>query len=414
MRNPQGGKQMVRWIMHVDMDAFYASVEQRDNPLLKGRPVIVGGSSARGVVSTCSYEARRYGVNSAMPLFEAHRLCPDGVYLPVRMHRYIEVSGQVMGIFHETSPLVEQLSVDEAFLDLTGMEKLGGAERIAHGVQDRIARELQLSCSIGLAPNKFLAKLASDMDKPHGFVRITAQEAPALLAPLPVGKIFGIGRQAARKLEQFGITTIGQLAETDLGVLRQVFGINAERAQLLARGLDDRPVRPDEAAKSIGKETTFETDLYGYEACRDMVLDLAGQTGWRLRREKLAGRTVTLKVKYADFRTITRSLSSDRPVEWDEDIFRMADTLLRKVNLKPGVRLLGVSVSELRHPDEAPTLDFEEDRRLQRRNQALDRLKDRFGEHIIHRGMAADPQKKGDARGEATEKQEQRMERNNE
>ena len=177
-----------RWIMHVDMDAFYASVEILDNPKLKGLPVIVGGRSARGVVSTCSYEARKFGVHSAMPLFEAKRLCPQGVFVPVRMTRYAEMSAKIMKIFRETSPLVEQLSIDEAFLDLTGMERLGGAEAIAHQVQDRIQEELKLSASVGLAPNKFLAKLASDMRKPHGFVRITPEDAAGLLAPLPVTK----------------------------------------------------------------------------------------------------------------------------------------------------------------------------------------------------------------------------------
>ena len=238
-----------RWIMHVDMDAFYASVEILDNPDLKGLPVIVGGRSARGVVSTCSYEARKFGVHSAMPLFEARRLCPHGVYLPVRPHRYAEMSGKIMAIFRETSPLVEQLSIDEAFLDLTGMERLGGAETIAHQVQDRIQEELKLSASVGLAPNKFLAKLASDMDKPHGFVKITPGEAEAMLAPMPVTKIFGIGRSAEDKLKQFGIEKIGQLASADVEILRKVFGINAEQVKRLALGLDDRPVVNEEEAK---------------------------------------------------------------------------------------------------------------------------------------------------------------------
>lgn len=380
------GQKQERWILHVDMDAFYASVEQQDHPEYQGLPVVVGGRSARGVVATCSYEARQYGIHSAMPLFTARRLCPQAVFLPVRMARYTEVSEQIMNIFRETSPLVEQLSVDEAFLDLSGMERLGGAEHIAREVQDRIARELHLSASVGLAPNKFLAKLASDLRKPHGFVRITAGEAESLLAPMPVRKIFGIGTQAARKLEQFGIVTIGQLVRTDSMVLRQVFGSNAGRVRDLARGLDDRPVVPEEEAKSIGKETTFEHDLMGYEACHDRILDLAGQTGWRLRKAGLAGRTVTVKVRYGDFHTVTRSASSDRLIAWDEDIFRLADGLLRKTDLRQGVRLLGVTVSDLQRPGDAPVLAFAEDERLARRNRALDVLKDKFGEQIIHRG----------------------------
>lgn len=376
-----------RWIMHVDMDAFYASVEILDNPNLKGLPVIVGGRSARGVVSTCSYEARKFGVHSAMPLFEARRLCPHGVYLPVRPHRYAEISGKIMAIFRETSPLVEQLSIDEAFLDLTGMERLGGAETIAHQVQDRIQEELKLSASVGLAPNKFLAKLASDMDKPHGFVKITPGEAEAMLAPMLVTKIFGIGRSAEDKLKQFGIEKIGQLASADVTILRKVFGINAEQVKRLALGLDDRPVVNEEEAKSIGKENTFDYDLTDFESCRDEVLDLSGQVGWRLRRENLAGHTVTLKVKFADFHTITRSSTGDRLIAWDEDIFSLVEQMLRKINVKPGVRLLGVSVSNLFRPEDEPVLGFAEDERMQRRNRAIDSLKSKFGENIIKRGI---------------------------
>ena len=376
-----------RWIMHVDMDAFYASVEILDNPDLKGLPVIVGGRSARGVVSTCSYEARKFGVHSAMPLFEARRLCPHGVYLPVRPHRYAEMSGKIMAIFRETSPLVEQLSIDEAFLDLTGMERLGGAETIAHQVQDRIQEELKLSASVGLAPNKFLAKLASDMDKPHGFVKITPGEAEAMLAPMPVTKIFGIGRSAEDKLKQFGIEKIGQLASADVAILRKVFGINAEQVKRLALGLDDRPVVNEEEAKSVGKENTFDYDLTDFESCRDEVLDLSGQVGWRLRRENLAGHTVTLKVKFADFHTITRSSTGDRLIAWDEEIFSLAEQMLRKINVKPGVRLLGVSVSNLFRPEDEPVLGFAEDERMQRRNRAIDSLKSKFGENIIKRGI---------------------------
>lgn len=376
-----------RWIMHVDMDAFYASVEVLDNPKLKGLPVIVGGRSARGVVSTCSYEARRFGVHSAMPLFEAKRLCPQGIYIPVRMARYEEVSARIMEIFRETSPLVEQLSIDEAFLDLTGMESLGGAESIAHQVQDRIQDELKLSASVGLAPNKFLAKLASDMEKPHGFVRILPEEAAHILAPMPVNKIFGVGESAEEKLKLFGIEKIGQLAVADVGLLRKVFGINAEQVKLLARGLDDRPVVNEEEAKSIGRENTFDTDLTDMDSCREEVLDLCGQVGWRLRRERLAGHTVTLKVKFADFRTITRSSTGDRAVVWDEDIFLLAEQMLRKINVMPGVRLLGVSVSNLFRPEDEPVLGFEENERMQKRNRAVDALKSKFGENIIRRGI---------------------------
>lgn len=383
----QDKKQYARWVMHVDMDAFYASVETLDHPELNGKPVIVGGHSARGVVSTCSYEARAFGVHSAMPLFEARRLCPQGIFVPCRPHRYAEISHKIMHIFRETSPLVEPISIDEAFLDLTGMEKLGGADPIAHGVQERIWRELGLSSSIGLAPNKFLAKLASDMRKPHGFVKIMPEEAAALLVPLPVTKIFGIGRSAEIKLRQLGINTIGQLAEAELPVLEKVLGSNARRIRELALGQDDRPVVNEETAKSIGKENTFDVEYTAKEACRDEILDLSGQVGWRLRREGLSGHTVTLKVRFADFHTITRSVSGDRPICWDEEIFSLAERLLQKVNVRTGVRLLGISVSGLLRSEDEPVLDFEENGRLEQRNRVVDALKSRFGENIIKRGI---------------------------
>lgn len=376
-----------RWVMHVDMDAFYASVEVLDQPAWQGKPVIVGGHSARGVVATCSYEARAFGIHSAMPLFEAKRLCPHGIFTKPRPHRYAEMSHRIMEIFREASPLVEPLSIDEAFVELTGMEGLGGAETIARGVQDRIWKELHLSASVGLAPNKFLAKLASDMQKPHGFVMIRSEEAAALLAPLPVTKIFGIGHSAAEKLRQLGLETIGQLAVAEARVLEKALGSNALRVKNLALGLDDRPVVSEETAKSIGKENTFEADYTEAEACREEILDLSGQVGWRLRREGFAGHTVTLKVKFADFHTVTRSITSDRPVVWDEEIFRLAAGLLKKVNVKPGVRLLGVSVSGLLRPEDEPVLDFAENNRLEQRNRAVDKLKSRFGEGIIKRGI---------------------------
>lgn len=369
------------------MDAFYASVEQLDHPEYRGQPVIVGGLSARSVVSTASYEARAFGVHSAMPIFEAKRLCPHGIFVQNRGERYAEVSEKIMQIFHETSPLVEQLSIDEAFLDLTGMEALGGAEFLARQVQERIHTKLQLTASVGLAPNKFLAKLASDLRKPHGFVLIRKDEAAALLAPMSVRKIFGIGRQAEARLAQFGITTIGQLARTDRRVLVKVFGINADTVRNLAVGIDNRPVVPDSEEKSLGKETTFEEDYHDYQILKAVLLDLVGQVGWRLRRKKLCGRTVTVKVKYADFKAITRSRSVEGVLCWDEEIFKLAAEILRQIDLRKGVRLLGVYISNLLPGSGAGDLGFQETVRLQQRNQAVDALKAKFGEQIIHRGL---------------------------
>lgn len=377
---------MLRWIMHVDMDAFFAAVEMLDNPELRGLPVIVGGQSLRGVVSTCSYEARRYGVHSAMPMALAHKLCPEGVYLPGRMERYKEISRRLMDIFHDLSPLVEQLSIDEAFLDVSGMERLyGGPEQAGRLAKRRIKEELGLTASVGLAPNKFLAKMASDLHKPDGFTMITHEHARSFIAPLPVTKIFGIGAAAQKQLEQVGIDSIGQLAEADALTLRRIFGKNAERVRLLACGVDERTVVPDSEPKSIGRETTFERDLQDKEACRRKLLELSGMVGYRLRRKGYYGHTLTLKVKYADFRTITRSITSEGDISCDEEIYALALRLLEQVSLNKGVRLLGIAVAGL-SSGQPIGLGFEEDTKRQRRSDVTDKLKERFGERIIFRG----------------------------
>lgn len=377
---------MKRWILHIDMDAFFASVEQLDNPDLRGKALIVGGLSGRGVVSTCSYEARRFGVHSAMPMVEARRLCPHAEFLPGRMWRYKEVSSEIMRIFHEEAPLVEQLSIDEAFLDVSGMERLcGDVRNVGWCIKERIKKEVGLTCSVGLAPNKFLAKMASDLQKPDGFTVIRHEEARDFIAPLPVTKIFGIGGAAQKSLLQFGIATIGQLAQADRSIVQKVFGKNADKVQLLAQGFDDRPVVPETAPKSIGRETTFEKDLYTFDECKAAILELSGQTGYRLRNKGYSGRTVTLKVKFADFKIITRSISSEGDISCDEEIFALALKLLQDVSYAKGVRLLGVTISNLQDGS-CGSLCFEENEKLMQRNATIDKLKKRFGENIIHRG----------------------------
>lgn len=377
---------MLRWIMHVDMDAFFASVEQLDNPDLRGKPVIVGGQSCRGVVSTCSYEARRYGVHSAMSMAEARKLCPHGEYVPVRMRRYQEVSQKIMSIFHDFTPLVEQLSIDEAFLDVSGMEKLyHNTEEIGWLIKKRIAAETGLTASVGLAPNKFLAKMASDLQKPDGFTIIRHAEAAKFIADFPVTKIFGIGRMAEKSLLQYGIATIGQLAAAENNVLKKVFGKNADSVHRLAQGIDERPVVTESVPKSIGRETTFAQDLFTEEQCRRELLKLSGQTGFRLRSKGYTGHTLTLKVKFTDFRIVTRSITSETDICCDEEIYTLAVRLLHEVDLKKGIRLLGVTVSNLSAGD-CGTLGFEEDKKQIQRNEAVDALKKRFGENIIKRG----------------------------
>lgn len=377
---------MLRWIMHVDMDAFFASVEQLDNPDLRGKPVIVGGQSCRGVVSTCSYEARRYGVHSAMSMAEARKLCPHGEYVPVRMRRYKEVSQKIMSIFHYFTPLVEQLSIDEAFLDVSGMEKLyHNTEEIGWLIKKRIAAETGLTASVGLAPNKFLAKMASDLQKPDGVTIIRHAEAAKFIADFPVTKIFGIGRMAEKSLLQYGIATIGQLAAAENNVLKKVFGKNADSVHRLAQGIDERPVVTESIPKSIGRETTFTQDLFTEEQCRRELLKLSGQTGFRLRSKGYSGHTLTLKVKFTDFRIVTRSITSETDICCDEEIYALSVKLLHEVDLKKGIRLLGVTVSNLSAGD-CGTLGFEEDKKQIQRNEAVDALKKRFGENIIKRG----------------------------
>lgn len=377
---------MLRWIMHVDMDAFFASVEQLDNPDLRGKPVIVGGQSCRGVVSTCSYEARRYGVHSAMSMAEARKLCPHGEYVPVRMRRYQEVSKKIMSIFHDFTPLVEQLSIDEAFLDVSGMEKLyHNTEEIGWLIKKRIAAETGLTASVGLAPNKFLAKMASDLQKPDGFTIIRHAEAAKFIADFPVTKIFGIGRMAEKSLLEYGIATIGQLAAAENNVLKKVFGKNADSVHRLAQGIDERPVVTESVPKSIGRETTFTQDLFTEEQCRRELLKLSGQTGFRLRSKGYTGHTLTLKVKFTDFRIVTRSITSETDICCDEEIYALSVKLLHEVDLKKGIRLLGVTVSNLSEGD-CGTLGFEEDKKQLQRNEAVDALKKRFGENIIKRG----------------------------
>ena len=376
----------MRWVMHVDMDAFFASVEQLDNPQYRGKPLIVGGKSHRGVVSTCSYEAREYGVHSAMPIVQAKRLCPNGIFVSGRMGRYVEVSQQMMKIFAEFSPCVEPLSIDEAFLDLSGMEHLvGDITLLGRKIKMRIKEVTGLTASVGLAPNRFLAKLGSDLRKPDGLVIISAHNAKEFIAPLPVNKIFGIGKKANEALQKIGIITIGQLAACDELYLKNILGNNTALVQNLARGIDDRPVENTREAKSIGKETTYMEDLLTQEKYHDALWDLSQQVGWRVRNICLAGRTVTLKVKYRSFKSVTRSITTEVPVSADEDIFALVEKLIGQIKWAEPVRLLGVSVSKLVPAGEL-LLDFARDEKQQKRNAALDALKNKFGEHIIKRG----------------------------
>jgi len=338
-------------LLHIDMDAFYASVEERDHPELVGQPLIVGGTpQGRGVVAAANYVVRQFGVHSAMPTSRALRLCPAAIVLPPRMQHYAEVSGQIHQIFHEFTPLVEPLSLDEAFLDVTGSERLFGSTiDIGRQIKRRIREELGLVASVGVAPNKFIAKIASDLEKPDAFVVVREHEIQQFLDPLPVKRLWGVGRATETAFQRLGLSTIGDVRRTSREVLLQHFGQTGVHLWELAHGIDHRAVVPDREAKSVSHETTFPVDLADPETLRAWVLELADQVGRRLRRNDLRGRTVQLKVRFADFRTITRARTLAALTCESKEIGRSALLLLEQVlaGQPQPIRLLGVGLANL-------------------------------------------------------------------
>jgi DNA polymerase-4 len=383
-------------ILHVDMDAFYAAVEQRDRPELRGKPVIVGGLQGRGVVCAASYEARTFGVRSAMPMVTARRLCPNGVYLPARMSHYAEISRQIRDIFLSFTPLVEPLSLDEAFLDVRGSERLfGPVPEVGRQIKDRIHTETDLTASVGVAPNKFLAKLASDHGKPDGFIVLAEGDIADFLARLPVSRLWGVGPKGEKRLHALGVRMIGDLAALPQEALARQFGETGRHLWRLVHGIDDRPVVPDREAKSISCETTFETDLDDLDLLRRWLFDLVDQVAGRLRRAGLQARTVELKVRSAAFRTRTKSRSLPEPTDMTEVIWQTASDLLRRSltsDLLP-VRLLGVGVARLTRPQPSQKGLYDNtgpDRRSAV-DDVVDAIRDQFGVDAIRRGLAAKP-----------------------
>ncbi len=380
----------MRKIIHIDMDAFYASVEQRDNPALRGLPVIVGGSpDRRGVVSAASYEARVYGVHSAMPTSQARRLCPSGIFLPVRMHRYREVSDQIFDMFQDYTPLIEPLSLDESFLDVTGSEGLfGPALQIARDLKRRIRETTGLTASAGIAPNKFLAKIASDWKKPDGLVEIPPDGVENFLRDLPISKLWGVGKATEEVLKALGILRVGQLAVYPAETIEKKLGKFGLELISLARGEDNRPVEPYGEAKSISQEETFTPDLEDLEKMKRVLLEQAEQVGWELRSQKLKGFTVTLKARYPDFTTVTRSVTLSSPTDQGIEIFRAALNLLEKTDaLRRRARLLGVGISNLRrleHPEQLSLFQAARDK-VQRSIAAMDQIRNKFGAEAIKR-----------------------------
>ncbi len=381
-----------RAILHVDMDAFYASVEMRDDPSLAGKPVVVGGTpEGRGVVAAASYEARKYGIHSAMSAYRARTLCPEAVFLRPRMSYYASVSKEIFAIFGEYTPLVEPISIDEAFLDVTGSEGLfGPAATIGRAIKQRIRDELHLTASVGVAPNKFLAKLASDLEKPDGFVVITAGEAAARLAPLPVGKLWGVGKVTQKTLAAHGIKTIQNLLDFPHERLEKLVGSNAGRLRDLARGIDDRPVVVDEESKSIGAETTFSEDIEDTAALLGHLNSLVDRVAARLRQEGFLARTIQLKARYPDFQTVTRALTLSTATATTQTIREAARTLFEERLDRRGrpLRLIGVSASHLvRFKTEQPVLfgNKKEDDR-EKVDHLIDALQKKFGKNTIFRG----------------------------
>ena len=382
---------MVRRILHVDMDAFYAAVEQADHPELAGRPVIVGGSN-RGVVTAASYEARKFGVRSAMPIFEARRLCPHAVFMPVNMQRYREVSRQIMGILGQLSPLVEQISIDEATLDITGTENLHGPPAaLAAAIKQRIRAETALTCSIGIAPNKFLAKIASDMNKPDGLTIVEDKDVQEFLRVLPVAKVPGIGRATLQTMKALGVVMAADVLKFPRDFWMKRLGKFGERLYERAQGIDRTPVVPHSTAKSCSAEDTFARDTMDLDELRKWLLTQAGEVGRELRGEGLAGKTIVLKIKFADFRTVTRSRTLPEPTNCTQTIYQVANQLLEGLKISSKVRLTGVGVSNLSAGERQlklfrdPSLE-----RQEKLDQAVDRIVDRYGAKAIRRGRVFD------------------------
>ncbi len=382
-------------ILHVDMDAFYAAIEQRDRPELRGKPVVVGGGSGRGVVAAASYEARRFGIHSAMPGRRAAQLCPDAVFVRGNLHHYAEVGRRVREIFHRYTPLVQPLSLDEAFLDVAGSRRLhGDARTIGRAIKDAIGDELCLTASVGIAPLKFVAKIASDLNKPDGFVEVAEGGVVAFLDPLPVSRLWGVGRVGQQKLQQLGLRCVGDIRTFDPEILKQKFGSWGEHLWRLANGIDPRKVVPDRSAKQISHERTFSEDIADEVMLRAVVSYLSEQVARRLRRHGREARTVSIKYRREDFQTFARSRTFQRPTHSTDEIFQNAADLLEEMRCKQPrpVRLIGVTAGALTDrgaPKQLSLFDLREGESSQKQvDQVIDSLAGQIGEKAVYRGTS--------------------------
>ena len=384
-----------RFIAHVDMDAFFAAVEERDNPSLRGKPIVVGSDPkkglGRGVVSTCSYAARKFGIHSAMPISIAYRKCSEAIFLPVDMEKYARVSHEIFNILYDFTPEIEPIGIDEAFLDITGSYHLfGNPQKTCLLIKSRIKEKTRLTASIGLAPVKMAAKIASDLKKPDGFVEVTKDGLVDFLWPLDISKMWGLGKKTEPILRGMGINTIGDIARTDIRKISNILGKNGIHFWYLARGIDERSVTTESEAKSIGNETTFDKDTSEENRIEGALMFLSEKVSGRLRHEGLKGRTITLKIRLEGFKTYTRSFTTEDPTNYSDILYEQIKRLYDGFD-KNGkrVRLVGVSVSRLFTAGEKAGL-FEKVSDIKREDihKAIDKIKEKFGEDSIHKASS--------------------------
>ncbi len=387
-------------IIHLDLDAFFASVEQRDNPAYQGKPLIVGGisggklsNSNRGVVCAASYEARKYGVHAGMPIWEARQKCPQGIFVTSQINKYLEASKKFFQICSNYTPLIEPLSIDEVFLDVSGCESLfGSSETIGRKIKERVYQELELKVSVGIAENKFLAKIATNLGKPNGFYIIPLKDIQKIVYPLPISALWGIGKKTEELLKKSGIYLVEQLARMPDSILENLLGKNGKKIKLLAQGIDESPVIPPSTAKSIGKETTYSTNIIEKEKLIKELLKLSQLVAYNVRKKGYKGRTITLKVRFQNFTTFNRSKTLENPTHLDDIIFKTVVELLDKVrHKKGGIRLLGIKLSNLTLGKGIKQLKFLRDEvdkkgdKLEQLTQSLDKIREKFGSKSITR-----------------------------
>lgn len=379
---------MRRWIMHVDMDAFFASVEQRDDPALQGKPVIVCGKSRRSVVATASYEARAFGVHSAMPLSQAKRLCPHGCFVAPRFEAYREASDAIHQVMLHYADAYEPISLDEAFLDISGMgSQYPTLGSIGRAIKEEIRCAVHLTASVGIAPNKFLAKMASDMNKPDGLCIIPYGREQEVLAPLPVRRLWGVGSVTEKKLLAAGFRTIADIQEAAPEKLSALLGNQGPLLKALSLGIDERPIISSRQVKSIGDESTYEYDLTDRPTINREIAIHSDIVAQRLRRHDLAARTISLKIRFASFKTIMRSLSLEEGTNLQETIDSACQTLLSRIPLTEGIRLIGVTASNLGAPLSIPSLFSDKEEKRARAAKAMDSIQQKYGRKALQKGF---------------------------